>query len=226
MLINSSLSSETSALESAGLRSSNNLFHDLANKTPLKLSYGVRAIIKNENEWARYSETVSLFVPVCAREAETQTQRSGRRVLFVWKKNLLRVPSLHAAESQMLSFFYDTTFQSFCQGGGDKALNASNHFALKGIQGKIQWLTVLKVKLRFFITLSPHYSIISVCHKMPWFHFNWQTLRIIFDKCTRETDPRVSALWIASVEKKTSSVWISKQVRTILVSPKASVGLC
>lgn len=163
MLINSSLSSETSALESAGLRSSNNLFHDLANKTPLKLSYGIRAIIKNENEWARYSETVSLFVPVCAREAETQTQRRGRRVLFVWKKNLLRVPSLHAAESQMLSFFYDTTFQSFCQGGGDKALNASNHFALKGIQGKIQWLTVLKVKLRYFhhsqSTLQHYFSL-------------------------------------------------------------------
>lgn len=84
---------------------------------------------------------VKLFLCLCLSVRGRRRHRhreGGRRVLFVWKKNLLRVPSLHAAESQMLSFFYDTTFQSFCQGGGDKALNASNHFALKGIQGKIQ----------------------------------------------------------------------------------------
>ncbi|KAG7240296.1 hypothetical protein INR49_027107 [Caranx melampygus] len=44
MLINVSLSSETSVLGSAELRRSSDSFHDYANKTPLKLSYGIQAM--------------------------------------------------------------------------------------------------------------------------------------------------------------------------------------
>lgn len=35
--------------------------------------------------------------------------------------------------SDLIFSLHDTTFQSFCQGCGDKGLNASNHSPLKGI---------------------------------------------------------------------------------------------
>lgn len=56
MLINVSPGSDTSAPESAELRSHSDSFHDYANGTPLKLSDGMRVMIIDENEGTNYGE--------------------------------------------------------------------------------------------------------------------------------------------------------------------------
>lgn len=116
MLINVSVSSETSAVESAGLRSHSDFFLDYANKTPLKLSYSIQVIIMHENEWDNYWKTVYVFVYVCLCERGWDGDREKHRfwaLCVIWEKNLLRVLDwlprvhwrLHAAKFEMLSFF-------------------------------------------------------------------------------------------------------------------------
>lgn len=120
LLVNVSLRSETSVLESAELGSRSNSFHDYRNKTPLKLSYSIQVIITEENEWANYGEAVHVFAwPPMRGEVERPTERGREKergfMCCLWKENLLRVlnwlprarrnASLHAAKSEMLSFF-------------------------------------------------------------------------------------------------------------------------
>lgn len=96
MLINVSLGSETSVLETAVLRSRSDSFHDYANKTPLKLSFGLQVVIMDENEWANYCETgFCIHLCVCVGELERHRTKSIERrretglcVLFICNKNL------------------------------------------------------------------------------------------------------------------------------------------
>lgn len=71
MLINASLSSETSALESTDLRSYSDSFHDYANRNPLKLSHAIQLIVMDEDKCANsYCETFSGFECVSAWERD------------------------------------------------------------------------------------------------------------------------------------------------------------
>ena len=76
MLINVSLSSETSALESAGMRSGSDSCHDYANQTPSSKVILWRTSHRNGGKWMRSCETVMhLHLCVCTR----QTRRGGGR---------------------------------------------------------------------------------------------------------------------------------------------------
>lgn len=151
MLINASLSSETSALESRDSRSNSDSFHDYANRTPLKLSHAIQLIIMDEDKFANsYCETVSGFECVSAWERdafifvyfEKKTTAFGHASTL--RFSFLYSPSQGSYDWDVI-FIYDTIYQSFWQSCEDRTLMSLTIYLSRANQREAsRWQTVEK----------------------------------------------------------------------------------
>lgn len=93
----------------------------------------------------------------------------GRRIDF--RKHVATKVSTQWRRLRCYLFFYDTTFQSFCQGCGDKALMLLTVSLSRGIQGKIltfPYNTLDTEEGGHTRTLSPFTVPVSFVHVMPF----------------------------------------------------------